>query len=138
MSVGDALYFDTSALVKLVVKERESASLDAWLQQRPRMEAVSSSIARTELRRAVMAHQPVVRTAAVERLRKLRLVATSDRLLEEAGQLGPARLRSLDAIHLATARRIGPRLQAVITYDLRMIEAAKALGMPVAHPGLTA
>jgi len=102
------------------------------------MEAVSSSIARTELRRAVMAHQPVVRTAAVERLRKLRLVATSDRLLEEAGQLGPARLRSLDAIHLATARRIGPRLQAVITYDLRMIEAAKALGMPVAHPGLTA
>lgn len=63
------------------------------------------------------------------------LLAIVDDIIRSAASMEPARLRSLDAIHLATALMLEPELTAVVTYDTRMQEAAAALGMPVAAPG---
>ena len=55
-------------------------------------------------------------------------------MLNAAGALAPVELRSLDAIHLATAQQIGNDLAAVVTYDERMAVAARVLGWRVAQP----
>jgi predicted nucleic acid-binding protein len=67
-------------------------------------------------------------------LRTIDLVAIDDRILEAAGVLEPQILRTLDAIHLATALSIGDDLSEVVTYDARMLEAARLLGLPTASP----
>jgi hypothetical protein len=67
-------------------------------------------------------------------LRGLDLLRVNDRVLEAAGLLLPLALRSLDAIHLATARELGDELGSLVTYDDRMAAAARALGHRVAAP----
>ncbi len=57
-----------------------------------------------------------------------------DEILDAAGDIGPSSIRSLDAIHLATALRLATALDAIVTYDRRMIEGAVLLGLPVASP----
>lgn len=125
------LYLDTSAAVKLVNRELESDALAAYLRGLPAEQLVSAALVRTELPRAVGG--PSVQ---VERLLgSLRLLELTGSLLDEAGQLLPGSvLRSLDAIHLAAARRLRDGLVAVLTYDRRLAEAAVSLGMPVAAP----
>lgn len=51
-----------------------------------------------------------------------------------AGDLAPFSLRTLDAIHLASALARGPELDAFLTYDDRLAEAARSLGLPVVRP----
>jgi predicted nucleic acid-binding protein len=65
----------------------------------------------------------------------LDLVRVNDRILGAAGVLLPLELRSLDAIHLATARELGGELGALVTYDERMVAAAKQLGYRIVQPG---
>ena len=67
-------------------------------------------------------------------LADLALRDVDDEVLDRAGELAPTSLRTLDAIHLATASLLGPDLEAVVTYDRRMIEAARLYGLPVASP----
>jgi predicted nucleic acid-binding protein len=67
-------------------------------------------------------------------LQRLDLVRVNDRILQAAGVLLPRELRSLDAIHLATAAELGAELDALVTYDDRMAAAAKRLGHRLAHP----
>ena len=67
-------------------------------------------------------------------LRGLAVLRVNDRVLEAAGLLLPVALRSLDAIHLATARELGDELGSLVTYDDRLAEAARALGHRVAGP----
>ena len=67
-------------------------------------------------------------------LQTLNLIRINDRVLALAGELLPAEVRSLDAIHLATAQLLGEQLGRVVTYDERMVEAARVLGMRVASP----
>lgn len=62
------------------------------------------------------------------------LVRLSDRVLEAAARLAPPELRSLDAIHLATAQQLGAGLGRVVTYDDRMAAAVQAMGWTVAAP----
>jgi predicted nucleic acid-binding protein len=132
MSAERATYLDSSAIVKLAVAERESAALRRYLRRRPTL--VSSALSRTEVTRALL---PLGRTA-VERgeevLTSIDLIRISDRILRDAGRLGPESLRSLDAIHLATARLLRADLDRLVTYDLRMSVAAAEAGLPVTAP----
>lgn len=124
-------YLDSSAIVKLVVDEPESAALRRALETTPIR--ASSGIARVEVVRAVRTKgRDVVESARVV-LESIDLVVLDDELLDLAADLeGP--LRSLDAIHLAAALELGDELEAVVTYDGQLTRAAELLGLPVVAP----
>lgn len=126
------VYLDSSALVKLVVREPESRALRAYLRREP--ERLSCGLARTEVLRALRPLGPAAVEMARRLLRTIDLVRLDDTLLDAAGMLEPLTLRSLDAIHLAAAQLVAPALRAVVTYDRRMADAAAALGFAVAAP----
>ncbi|BBZ49330.1 type II toxin-antitoxin system VapC family toxin [Mycobacterium heidelbergense] len=124
-----AIYLDSSAIVKLAVREPESDALRRYLRtHRPR---VSSALARTEVMRALLRQGESARKAGRRALAGLDLLRLDNRVLDLAGGLLPFDLRSLDAIHLATAQRLGADLGRLCTYDDRMRDAAEALGMTV-------
>jgi uncharacterized protein len=127
-----ATYLDSSAIVKLAVREPESLALRRYLRRRQPL--VSSALARTEVLRALLpaGDEAVARGRNV--LERLDLVRVNDRILNSAGVLPPPDLRSLDAIHLATARDLGSELAALVTYDDRMVAAAKRLGYRIVQP----
>jgi len=125
-------YLDSSAIVKLVIAEPESGALRRYLRRRRPL--ISSALARTEVLRAVLAEGDQGVRRARDTLTRLDLVRLNDRVLDAAGALLPAELRSLDAIHLATARELGSDLAHVVTYDDRMLNAARMLGLPTATP----
>ena len=128
-----ALYLDSSAFVKLVVEEAESAAVRAFLADRG-VRRVSSALLRTEALRAVRHLGPDALATVREGLRRVDLIGIDDRILDAAGTLGPQVLRTLDAIHLATALAVGDDLEAIVTYDERMVAAARLLGLPAATP----
>ncbi|WP_434971228.1 type II toxin-antitoxin system VapC family toxin [Microbacterium sp. bgisy207] len=129
-----ACYLDTSAVVKLVVAETESAALLTWLQAPDRV-PVTSDLCRTELLRAVRGGAPERIVRAREVLDSLTVLQLSTAIFERAATLQPAALRSLDAVHLASALELGDDLRAVVTYDYRQADAAAALAIYVAQPG---
>lgn len=126
-----ATYVDSSAIVKLVNREPESAVLRRALRSRY---LVSSALARVEVPRAVHHLGPAGPARALVVLRQIELLRVSDRVLAAAAELEPVLLRSLDAIHLATARLLGDEVRRLITYDDRMAEAAAGLGFSVLRP----
>jgi predicted nucleic acid-binding protein len=128
-----AHYLDTSALVKLVVAEPETAALRSWLRDADR-DPVTSDLSRTELLRAVRRVAPdrVVQARAV--LAAVTLVTVPTATFEAAGRLDPTILRTLDALHLAAALDLGDDLAAMVTYDERLAEAARVHGIPVIAP----
>ena len=132
MNAESAVYLDSSALVKLVVHEPESAALVASLRRRA--ERVSCALARVEVVRAVRAHGP----SAVARARRLldwiSLIHLDDALIDAAAELQGDALRTLDAIHLAAAQALGDGLTELITYDRRMAAAARDLSLPTGAP----
>jgi predicted nucleic acid-binding protein len=132
MSVETAVYLDSSALVKLVVRERESRALRRYLRQYGRR--VSCALARVEVARAVRPQGAAAVARAAGLLQRLDLIALDDPLLDAAAALEGTSLRSLDAIHLAAASLIGGELESVVTYDVRMGAAATGLGFRVASP----
>lgn len=132
MSAERVTYLDSSAIVKLAVVEEESAALRRYLRRRRPL--VTSALARTEVARALLPFGDEAVRRGTAALARLELVRVSDRLLEAAGRLQPAGLRSLDAIHLATADRLGSDLARVVTYDDRMARAAEAMGWDVVAP----
>jgi predicted nucleic acid-binding protein len=126
-------YLDSSAIVKLAIDEPESGSLRRYLRGRGPM--VSSAFARTEVLRALLLEgEPgAARGRAV--LSRIDLVRVNDRVLAAAGELLPADLGSLDAIHLATALQLGGDLGHLVTYDERMHDHARQLGLSPVSPG---
>lgn len=132
MSAERATYVDSSAVVKLAVVERESAALRAYLRTRGPL--VSSALARTEVGRALSPLGAVAVRRGRQVLARVDLIRVSDRVLDVAVRLPPPELRSLDAIHLATAQQLGRSLARVVTYDARMTVAADALGLTVVAP----
>jgi hypothetical protein len=128
-----ALYLDSSAFVKIIVQEAESTVLRAYIAASD-ARRVSSALLRVEALRAVRHLGPDALAAAREGLRRVDLIAIDDRILDSAGILDPGVLRALDAIHLATALAAGDDLEAVVTYDERMVEAARLIGLPTATP----
>lgn len=117
--------------MKLVVPEAESSALRRFVSDEP---LVSCALARVELVRAVHRHGASAVAGARELLERLDLLELDDELLEAAA-IADERLRSLDAIHFAAARRLGPRLQALATYDDDLAEAAAAVGIRIVSPG---
>lgn len=132
MSGERAVYLDSSAIVKLAVAEPESAALRRYLRRRRPL--VSSALARAEVARALLPLGESAARRGQEVLARLELIRISDRILAAAGSLLPAELRTLDAIHLATARQLGSDLARLITYDERLRAAATATGCPLATP----
>lgn len=126
------VYLDSSALVKLIVAEAESAALRRELRGEP--ERASCGLARVEVVRAVRPHGAAAVARVRQVLRTLDLVQLDDDLLDAAALLGNDGLRSLDAIHLAAAQTLGDDLTAVITYDQRMAAAAEAIGLAIKAP----
>jgi predicted nucleic acid-binding protein len=126
MSVKRATYLDSSAIVKLVVREPESAALSRYL--RGRGPIVASALASVEVLRVSVSFGLPAQARAHDVLNRLDLIRINDRVLTIAGGLLPPELRSLDAIHLATASLLGDTLGKVVTYDARMAEVARGLG----------
>ena len=124
-------YVESSALAKLVVVEVGSGALRGHLRGRS---LVTSALTRVEVARAVRrAGVPAVPTLE-EVLRTVTVIAIHDEVLRRAGQLDPAALRSLDAIHLATALHLAEDLDNFITYDRQLGRAAVAAGLSVDSP----
>ena len=128
------IYLDTSALLKLVFDEDESAALRHWLEALPAAELTTSDLTRVEVARAChrvdVAHVPLAQSV----LEHLDLVPLDRALLDAAADLPARHLRSLDALHLATALSLGDALDVFVAYDARLLEAASAAGLPVASP----
>lgn len=127
------LYLDTSALVKLVSAEPESAALRGYLESHSTDIRFTAALARTELIQAATRLDPPAVAHARRLLTRLAVVALTNRLLDAAATLPSVGLRTLDAIHLAAAAT-ATDLRAVITYDTRMADAAIRLGLTVAQP----
>lgn len=128
------LYLDTSALVKLIVIEDETPALRSYLRKYSDDVRFTAALSRTELLRAVRRSGSYELTAHARRvLGRLDMVALTNRLLDEAGSIGPPELRTLDAIHLAAAHT-APALRGFITYDRRLAASAEAVGIVVAAP----
>jgi len=132
MSAESAVYLDSSALVKLVVEEPESQALVAYLDDRPTR--VSSALARVEVARAVRPQGSRAVARARQLLARIALLHLDDALLDTAAALEADHLRSLDAIHIASARTVSSGLAALVTYDRRMAEAASGVGLTVTAP----
>ena len=132
MSGERATYLDSSALVKLAVREPESDALRTSIRRRRPL--VSSALARTEVSRALLPLGPEAVRRGQEVLSHIDLVRINDRVLSAAGAMLPEELRSLDAIHLATAAQLGTDLSRIVTYDERMADAARTLGWTVSSP----
>jgi len=110
------LYLDSSAIVKLVQREAESAALRRYLRRQRSDGRFTSTLARVEVVRAVSAGGPEAIALARRQVDRFDQVSV-DRDLLDAAALLPAVARSLDAIHLASAQLAGPDLRAVVTYD---------------------
>lgn len=126
------VYLDSSALVKLVIAESESAALRRYLRRRGQRAACA--LARVEVVRAVRPHGAAALTRARRLLRRIDLVHLDEELLDDAATLDAGILRSLDAVHLAAARVFGNDVEAIVTYDDRMAGAAARLGLRVDAP----
>jgi uncharacterized protein len=124
------VYIDASAAVKLVLDERESGSLRRELEATP---LIASSVLVTELLRAVRRVGGPV-GSAVDAIARIHRIQLSDEILLRAGGLDPVALRSLDAIHLASALMVGPHVQAFVTYDRVLGRAARVAGLNVLAP----
>lgn len=129
------MYLDSSALVKLVAKESETTALRRYLGRNADVPRVTSSLARVEVVRAVSGGGAQAVARARELLDRLYEVPLERSLLDRAAELrAPLALRSLDAVHLASALLLGSTLSAVLTYDARMAAAAVSIGLEVAAP----
>jgi predicted nucleic acid-binding protein len=127
-----ALYLDTSALVKLVAVERQSEQLEDFVGER---RIISSQIATTELIRAIARRHAGLMEAAEDLVADMSLLAVDEELTTAAAWILPWSVRSLDALHLASAQSLGAALEAMVTYDKRMAEAGRTVGLRVMSPG---
>jgi predicted nucleic acid-binding protein len=124
-------YVDTSAAVKLLRQEAETEALRSWMSEADG-ELVSSLLLETELRRVAHRHA-YPQMKATEILDGIALYEIPAVSFRRAGNVGPRDLRSLDALHLVGLQRTA---DAMVTYDDRLAEAARADGFEVVSPGL--
>jgi predicted nucleic acid-binding protein len=131
--VAAVAYVDASALVKLVVPEAETQALIEYLALRPLQ--ATSVIARVEVGRALLRAGVRADERLADVFDHVALLPVEMATAEHAARLGPTRVRALDAIHLAAALALAPDLEAIVTYDVRLADAAREQGVEVAAPG---
>lgn len=124
-------YLDTSAFIKLVRSEPESVALRLELAGR---ELLSSALLVVEGRRAARRYGELAARRALVALSAITLLPLDPRTLNAAAELNPVELRSLDALHLATAMSLGDGLERLYCYDVRLTDAATSVGIEVSHP----
>ncbi len=129
------IYLDSSALLKLVRQEAETAALQAWLDRQPEQATITSELGRVEVLRAGqrIGGRAVAEARAV--IGDLDLVPLDRAVQDVASEFGDPMLRTLDALHLASALLIGEELTALVAYDNRLIDAARGAGLVVVVPG---
>ena len=118
--------------MKLVIRERESDAIRRLLRREP--DQVASAIVEIEVVRAIRRVAPHLVPPAQRAVAQLTVVEPTGPIRSRAAGLDPVTLRSLDALHLATALELGDELDAVVTYDARMLTGAQTLGLPVLAP----
>lgn len=128
------IYLDSSALVKLVFVEAETAALREWLNPRPDPR-ISSELTRIEVTRTTRRLDGSVLPRARALLDGLSLIPIGATIVRDAGDVGTPLLRSLDAIHLASALSVRADLSAFVAYDTRLVEAAEDSGLVALSPG---
>ncbi|MGH3155271.1 MAG: type II toxin-antitoxin system VapC family toxin [Streptosporangiaceae bacterium] len=127
------IYLDTSAALKLVLPEAETQRLELWLTEREGVPRVSSRLLRLEMLRAAARTAPHRMSRANVILSAVALLSIDD-VAATAEAIGDSALRSLDAIHLATACEVRTGLTAFVCYDKRLCDSALTLGLPVESP----
>lgn len=132
------IYLHSSALLKLLHEEAESAPLAEWLSARPTTPVVSSALAKVEVTRACRRVNPDALPAAKALLAGVDVILLSGTVIDEAADVGNPLLRSLDAIHLASALSIRTELSTFVAYDRRLADAAAAVGLALGAPGANA
>lgn len=128
------IYLDSSAILKLVLSEPESDAVTTYLSERPEVPRATSALAMVEVPRAVVRTDPLALTATYRALEEMTRIRVDASVMMSAASLPPIKLRSLDAIHLASALAVMRHLTAFISYDHRLHEAAKFHGLPVEAP----
>jgi predicted nucleic acid-binding protein len=125
------IYIDSSAILKMIIKEKESDAIISIVRAR----FITSEISRVEVIRAVLRHEPSALKSAAQVLKNINYVKIDSQTLVQAERL-PDRinLRALDAIHIAVAAKMGLKINSILTYDKQMAKAAKALGFEVMAP----
>jgi predicted nucleic acid-binding protein len=125
------IYVDTSALVKLVIREVGSDAVDRYLTD---ADMVSSTLLLVEARRGTLRRAPAKLPHLDLVLRRVEMIEISSAVVEAASRLPDPALRPLDAIHLATALLVREDIEALLTYDDRLAAAAAAHGLAVTAP----
>jgi predicted nucleic acid-binding protein len=128
------IYLDASAAAKLVHPEAETPALGLFLAERITTPIVSSILLYPELVRAVSRHRPELTAKATALLQRIMTVPLANDIVVSAATIGAPELRTLDALHLATAATIRAEIDAFLTYDKRLADAATAAGFTVATP----
>jgi predicted nucleic acid-binding protein len=128
------IYLDASALVTLIVRRRHAKELGRFLRGHAKARTCTSTIGFVETVRTCdqIGAYPNLMSAL---LRDHAEITLTDEIRDAAASLTGA-IRSLDAIHVASAEALGAELTALVTYDVRMADAARVSGLPVAAPGL--
>lgn len=129
------IYLDSAAVVKLVRLEHATTDLVAWLNGRAAQPLVCSALAEVEVPRAIRRVAPEALAAVPAILARLYRLEIDAAIRSSAAALAEPELRSLDAIHVATALGLGAELESFVTYDQRLLRAAAGLGLPVQSPG---
>jgi predicted nucleic acid-binding protein len=129
------IYLDSSALLKLVRAEIDSAALTSWLADRPDVPLVSSALAEVEVIRSCRRIDESLVGVGRAVLAAVDVVPLDSQVLGTAAELPDPGLRSPDALHLASALVLDPDLQVFVAYDPRLVAAARAAGLEVATPG---
>jgi predicted nucleic acid-binding protein len=134
------IYLDAAAVVKLLRHEPESPALLAWLNDRRHLPLVASALVEVEVPRALRRSAPQALVGVPTTLARLFRIEIDATIRATAGAYQDPLLRSLDAIHLATAQVLaaqpGSNLEAFVTYDVRLLGAAAGAGLPTVSPGL--
>jgi predicted nucleic acid-binding protein len=128
------VYLDSSAIVKLVVAEPGSVALRSYVDEGGNR--TTSIVSVVEASRAVERVDPALVPRVDEALAMVNVIDLDGEVARLAARIRPPRLRSLDAIHMASAALLGSSLLVFITYDRRLAEAAREAGLPVASPGV--
>ena len=128
------IYLDSAAVVKLVRHEPSTAALVGWLNARTGVPLVSSVLVEVEVPRALRRSAPAALPAVPATLGRLYRLEIDATVRAAAASFLDPNLRSLDAIHLATALQLGSQLNFFLSYDSRLLAFAQVAGLPVARP----
>jgi uncharacterized protein len=133
------IYLDSAALVKLVRAEAETSTLVTWLNEQPDQRLVASVLVEVEVPRALRRSQPGVLGAVAGVLARIDRIEIDAAIRATAAAYVEPHMRSLDAVHLATADELvacGKTISAFVTYDARLAEVARTAAFTVVAPGV--